>query len=175
MLSLGYVGMHIHFARQHHWVGVLIWKSKLEQRSIPHRKIPFLLQSWRWMRYREIRDVYYVKHMKTMNVLRGQNAVFIVKRVGIYNKTGNLSIMWHWGTVVQPLLRWKSKEYYITCVCICGLRYPACNAQAPYFYLWPSTIYSIFSRCLKRHDLKKNEHKMCVLNFLYICLKHLSF
>jgi hypothetical protein len=29
VLSLGYLGMHIHFGRQHHWAGelVLIWKS----------------------------------------------------------------------------------------------------------------------------------------------------
>lgn len=42
------------------------------------------------MLYREIMNVYYVKLMKPMNVLRGQNAVFTVKPGGIYNKTGNL-------------------------------------------------------------------------------------
>ena len=37
-------------------------------------------------------DIYYLKYMKPMKVLRGQNVVFIVKPGGIYNKTGNLSI-----------------------------------------------------------------------------------
>jgi len=33
---------------------------------------------------------------------------------------------------VQPLLLWKSIEYYIFWVWVCGLRYPARNAHAPY-------------------------------------------
>jgi hypothetical protein len=44
------------------------------------------------MLYKGIMDVYYVNRMKPMNVLRGQNAVFVVKPGGIYNKTDNVRI-----------------------------------------------------------------------------------
>jgi hypothetical protein len=44
---------------------------------------------------------------------------------------------------VRPLLQWKSSEYYTTrvCVCICSLRYSACNAPAPYCHPWPAPLY----------------------------------
>ena len=29
-------------------------------------------------------------------------------------------------------------------VCVCSLRYPACNAHAPYCHLWPAPHYNIF-------------------------------
>ena len=32
-------------------------------------------------------------------------------------------------------------------VCICSLRYPACNAHAPYCHLWPASLYNIFPHC----------------------------
>ena len=38
----------------------------------------------------------------------------------------------NWGTFTQPLLQWKSKKYYIFWVCVCSLRYPACNELALY-------------------------------------------
>jgi len=48
---------------------------------------------------------------------------------------------------VQPLLRWKSRKYYTTyvCVCVCfrNLRYPAYNGHAPYWHLWPASLYNI--------------------------------
>jgi len=28
-------------------------------------------------------------------------------------------------------------------VCVCSVRYPACNAHAPHFRLWPTSFYSI--------------------------------
>ena len=43
------------------------------------------------MLHREIMDVYYVNPMKPKSVLRGQNAVFIVKPGDIY-KTGNVRV-----------------------------------------------------------------------------------
>jgi len=52
------------------------------------------------------------------------------------NWTGSERITQHGGTFMQPLLQWKSNEYYTACLCICNLRYPACNAHAP--YLWPA-------------------------------------
>ena len=47
---------------------------------------------------------------------------------------------------MQPLLLWKSNEYYILWVCVCSLSYPAGNAHPPYTYchLWPVRLYSIF-------------------------------
>jgi hypothetical protein len=30
------------------------------------------------------------------------------------------------------------------CVCVCSLRYPTCNARAPYCHLWPLRLYHIF-------------------------------
>jgi len=31
----------------------------------------------------------------------------------------------------------ESMKYYIFWVCVCSLRYPACNAHVPYCHLWP--------------------------------------
>jgi hypothetical protein len=70
--------------------------------------------------------------------------------------------------VRATILQWKSNVYYITCVCICSLMYPACNAHAPYYRLWPAPLYNIFSTlCHKRQHFRENviEHKMCVSSF----------
>jgi len=51
---------------------------------------------------------------------------------------------------------------------ICSLRYPACNANAPYCHLWPApTLKYFFTLSHKQHDLKKKvlNKKMCVLIF----------
>jgi len=37
---------------------------------------------------------------------------------------------------------------HIFWVCGCSLRYPACNAHAPYCHLWSARLYSIFPHCL---------------------------
>jgi len=42
------------------------------------------------------------------------------------------------------LLQWKSNEYYTTWVCVCSLRYPACNAHASYCNLRPAPLCNIF-------------------------------
>jgi len=71
----------------------------------------------------------------------------------------------HCGAFVQPLLQWKSSEYYIFWGCVCILRYPACKAHAPYCDLWPAPLYSIFLHYLINGTIfeKKNivEHKLC--------------
>jgi hypothetical protein len=41
-----------------------------------------------------------------------------------------------------------NSEHYKICVCICSLRYPACNAHAPYCHLWPAPLYNIFPHYL---------------------------
>ena len=45
---------------------------------------------------------------------------------------------------MQPLLQSKSNKYYIFWVCVCSLRYPACNALAPYCHCGLAW-YAIFS------------------------------
>jgi len=52
-------------------------------------------------------------------------------------------------------------------VCICGLRYPAWNAHAPYYHLWPATLYNIFPRLLINGTIfeKKLLNTKCVFWF----------
>ena len=42
------------------------------------------------------------------------------------------------------------KQYvlHIMSVCVCSLRYPACNAYVPYCHPWPVQLYYIFPCCL---------------------------
>jgi len=49
---------------------------------------------------------------------------------------------------MQPMLLWKSNKYYILCVCVCNLSYPASNAHVPYCHLWPAQPYNIFPHYL---------------------------
>jgi len=37
----------------------------------------------------------------------------------------------------------ENQKYYIFRACVCSLRYPVCNAHAPYCHLWPVRLYSI--------------------------------
>jgi len=50
-------------------------------------------------------------------------------------------------------------------VYVCSLRYPACNAHAPYCHLWPARITNFFHIISEagRFSKKKKvtEHKMC--------------
>jgi hypothetical protein len=39
-------------------------------------------------------------------------------------------------------------------VCVCSLRYPACNAHAPYCNMWPAPLYHIFPH---KHDFRKKK------------------
>ena len=38
--------------------------------------------------------------------------------------------------------------YYILLVCVFGVSYPECIAQAPYCHLWPVPLYDIFPHYL---------------------------
>jgi hypothetical protein len=58
------------------------------------------------------------------------------------------SITWQYGTFMQPLLQRESNGYYIFWMCVCSLRYPACNAHAPYCHLRPVCFYNIFPNYL---------------------------
>ena len=54
------------------------------------------------------------------------------------------------------LLYGKSNEYYTAIVCICSLRYPACNARAPY-RLWPAPLYKNFPHYLIKDMIFQKE------------------
>ena len=48
-------------------------------------------------------------------------------------------------------------------VCVCSLRYPACNVQAPYYQLWSASLYNIFPHYLINDTIfgkKVIEHKI---------------
>ena len=55
----------------------------------------------------------------------------------------------------EPLLQWKSNNnyYYIFWVCVCCIRYPACNTHASYCHLWPVWLFSTLTH--ERHSGKK--------------------
>ena len=93
-------------------------------------------------------------------------------------KTENVRITWH-GEAFVRLLPWKSSKYYILWVCVGSIKYPACNAHAPYFNLLSARLYNKFSVLShKRHYFREQnviQQKTC-LDFLYnFCLKYFSF
>jgi hypothetical protein len=48
--------------------------------------------------------------------------------------------------VLATIVVVENNNYYFFCVCVCRLRYPACNEHAPYSHLWPAALYNIFPR-----------------------------
>jgi len=92
--------------------------------------------------------------------------------------TNKLSITWHWGTFVQPLLQWISDMCYIFWVCVCSLKHLACNAHASYFQLLFAKLYNVFPHYLINSTIfekKITDHKMVCFDFLYkVCLKYFS-
>ena len=63
------------------------------------------------------------------------------------------------------LLRWNSNKYYILLVCVCSLRYPACNAHAPYCRLWSVRLQCIFPLYRKVFGGKKILNSKCEFLF----------
>ena len=66
----------------------------------------------------------------------------------------------------------KQKVSHILRVCICSLRYSACNAYAPFclFFFSCPALQCLSKLSHKRHDFRKEkfiEHKMCIL--ILIC------
>jgi len=62
----------------------------------------------------------------------------------------------------------KQRVLHNLSVCICSLRYPACNAHAPYCHLWPAPLYNTFSTFShKRHDFRKKLLKIKCSDFLH--------
>jgi hypothetical protein len=58
---------------------------------------------------------------------------------------------------MQPLLLWKSNNYYKFWVCVCSLRCPTCNAHEPYCYLWPVRLYNTYLHYFINSTTKKIE------------------
>jgi len=79
--------------------------------------------------------------------------------------TDSPCMTWHCGDFVQLPFQWKSNKYYIFLVCVCSLRYPACNAHAPYYIvicvLPNSTIYFCIA-------LKLNSFRKSLLNIKFV-------
>ena len=66
---------------------------------------------------------------------------------------------------MQLLLQRESSEYYVFWMCVGSLRYPACNAHAPYCHLSPCPALSYFpTLSYKRQDLSKKK----LLNIKYV-------
>ena len=65
---------------------------------------------------------------------------------------------------------------YNLSVCVCGLKYPACNEHAPCCHLWPAPLYIIFPHYLIKGAIfeRKLPKTKCVL-WYRICRKHFSF
>ena len=61
-----------------------------------------------------------------------------------YGEQGDLCIYkYHWGAFMSPLWECKSNKYMFWAF-ICSLRYPACNAHAPYRHLWPAPYWHLW-------------------------------
>jgi hypothetical protein len=66
-------------------------------------------------------------------------------------------------TIVEEEKQWV---LYTLSVCICTLRYPAYNAHAPYFHLWPAPLYNIFLHLINGTIFEKEFlNSKCVLIF----------
>ena len=52
-------------------------------------------------------------------------------------------------SVRVAILAMENNKYYIFRVCVCSVRYPECNAHAPYCHLWPAQLYNFFPHYLK--------------------------
>ena len=90
------------------------------------------------------------------------------------NKTGNIPVTYSDVLSCQPLLPCKSNKYYIFWVCVCSLRYQACNAHAPYCHLWPARLYNIVPHYLINGAIfgrKLSNTKKRVLIFSTACLQ----
>jgi hypothetical protein len=90
--------------------------------------------------------------------------------------TYNLTLRRGRATTVAVKKQWVFHSYS---VCVCSLRYPACNAHAPCFSLWPAPFYNTFSHYLtkgKIFEKKKQLNMKCVFRVSpQLFLKHFSF
>ena len=76
---------------------------------------------------------------------------------------------------MQPSLQRKINKYYIFCLCVCSLRYLACNAHAPR-HLWPVRLYHIFPQYLMNRTIfGKTLLNTKFLFWLYLQYLHETF
>jgi hypothetical protein len=59
------------------------------------------------------------------------------------------------------------KQEILYTLCVCTLRYTACNTHEPFCHLCPARLYRIFQHYLINGTIfgSVTEHKMCVLIF----------
>jgi len=84
---------------------------------------------------------------------------------------------------VQPILRWKSNEFYIFWVCICRIWYSAYTAHSPYCHQWPSAFAILssvacpalqyFSTSHNRQDLREKK-LLTIKHVLWLFLRLFS-
>jgi hypothetical protein len=85
-------------------------------------------------------------------------------------KAGPVYTIWKWGTFVQPLLKWKSNKYYPFCVCVCSIRYLACNDQVPYCHMSPLWLHNIFPHYLVNGMIPINTSYLLFLSETWVFL-----
>jgi len=80
------------------------------------------------------------------------------------NKTGNVTFRRVLATIVVVGKQWVLQNLS---VCICSLRYPACNAHAPYCHQRPAPFYNIFPDFLINGTIfeKPSSNTKCVFWF----------
>ena len=109
--------------------------------------------------------------LKNILILRTDSRCHVVFRL-----QGNVRITWHSSAFVQTLLQWKSNKYYILWMCVCSLRYPACNAHVPYDIvirgLPGCTIF--FSRYLINGTIVGEKKLMNIKTVFWFYLQHSS-
>jgi hypothetical protein len=93
------------------------------------------------------------------------NLVLIIRRINCINTTSGIC---HYVSVTVSCAGRKGKlsnKYYVFWVNVCGLTYPACNAHAPYFHLWPVWLYNTFPHYLIKGTVfvKQLLNMKCVL------------
>jgi hypothetical protein len=71
-----------------------------------------------------------------------------LKRCALFKQDRQCARKEHCDAFVSPLLQWKRNKWYTFEMCVCILRYPACNVIKPYFHLWPVRLYHTVPRCL---------------------------
>ena len=78
--------------------------------------------------------------------------------------TYNVTLVCFAATIIIVEKQWVLD---IACVCVCSLRYPACDAHAPYCQLCPAPLYNIFPHYLINGTIfeKKLLNTKCVFWF----------
>jgi hypothetical protein len=87
------------------------------------------------------------------------------------------AVMYNWSAFVEPSLHGKSNKHYTFWVCVCSLRYPACNAHAQYCRLRPVRLYNIFLHDLTKGTIFEKENVLntkCALIFSTLFIWNIS-